>query len=110
MLLLRCCCCPAAAVWSIVLAEHFRDAPPKTYAKQVAGHLQHDTQTVQQHISIYGEQLASLLALLPFASGQSGDVAVLVARNAATLLKLQTLSRSTAAAAAAATPPPALTM
>jgi hypothetical protein len=99
-------------VWSIVLSEDFRDAAPKTYAKQVASHLQHDTQTVQQHISIYGEQLASLLALLPFAPGQSGDVAVLVARNAGTLLKLQTLSQSTAGAAAAgaAPPPPALTM
>lgn len=85
----------AAAVWAIVLAEHFRDATSRAYAKQVANHLQHSTQNVQQHIATYEEQMQSLLALLPFASGKSADVAVLVARNAGTLLKLQQLSRPT---------------
>lgn len=83
----------AAAVWSIVLAEKFKDASSKAYAKQVAGHLQHSHQAVQEHISTYEKELASLLSLLPFTSSTSADLCVDVARNVATLLKLQTLSR-----------------
>jgi hypothetical protein len=97
---LPCCFCrlcraaaAAAAIWSIVLAEHFRDALPRAYAKQVAAHLHHTPQHVVQHISTYEEQLSSLLALLPFATHHDADVALLVARNAGTLLKLQMLSR-----------------
>jgi hypothetical protein len=48
---------------------------------------------VVQHISTYEEQMSSLLALLPFATNQDAGVALLVARNAGTLLKLQMLSR-----------------
>lgn len=88
------CCLHAAAVWSIVLAEYFKDAAPKAYAKQVAGHLQHTTQHVQQHIITYEQQLCSLLDLLPFARSKDADVAVQVARNAGTLVKLQQLSRT----------------
>jgi hypothetical protein len=86
----------AGAVWSIVLAEHFRDAAPKAYAKQVAAHLQHTctTQSVQQHITTYEKDLASLLKLLPFVTGQDSDIALQVTRHAGTLLKLQGLSRT----------------
>lgn len=87
-------CACAAAVWSIVLAEHYKDATPKAYAKQVAAYLQHTTQHVQQHITIYEQQLSSLLDLLPFARSQDADVAVQVARHAGTLIKLQQLSRA----------------
>ena len=79
-------------MWAIFLAEDFKDAPLRTYAKQVAAHLQHAPSAVQQHISSYEEQLASLLSLLPYASNQGGDVGVQVARHAKTLLKLQSLS------------------
>lgn len=85
----------AAAVWSIVLAEHYKDATAKAYAKQVAAHLQHTTQHVVQHITKYDKQLAALLDLLPFARSEDADVAVQVARHAGTLIKLQQLSRAT---------------
>lgn len=80
-------------MWSIILAEDYKDAAARVYAKQVAGCLHHDPQAVQRHITSYEQHLSPLLSLLPYTPSKAADVGVLAARNAATLLKLQSLSR-----------------
>jgi len=85
--------CRAAAVLSMCLAEHFRDARPSAYAVQVAVLLQHDRSSVQQHIKNIEQHLLPLLPLLPFATPSGSNASFECVKYAGTLLKLQHLSQ-----------------
>lgn len=87
------CCVPVcvAAVLSMCLSEHFRDGKPAAYAVQVCQLTGLDRKAVQSQIRHHQEQLAPLIKLLPFSTGQPTAAGLEAVRNAGTLLKLRHL-------------------